>query len=173
MALSKIDAANFLTGTIPSTNVANASLSSVTALPAGVGGKVLQVIQATSTSATDSSNESFVATNLTASITPTSSSNKILIIASGCYDLNGNARQADFAVYRNSSNISGGSGVSFSRPYSTNSRAISTVSINQLDTPNTTSSTSYTIRIRATSAGAVEFISQGTEAYIQLIEISA
>ena len=38
MALSKIDAANFLTGTIPSTNVANASLSSVTALPAGVAG---------------------------------------------------------------------------------------------------------------------------------------
>ena len=38
MALSKIDAANFLTGTIPSTNVANASLSSISSLPAGVGG---------------------------------------------------------------------------------------------------------------------------------------
>jgi len=44
MALSKIDAANFLTGTIPQGNVANASLSAVTALPAGVGGKVLQVV---------------------------------------------------------------------------------------------------------------------------------
>jgi len=67
----------------------------------------------------------------------------------------------------------GGTGTSFSRPYSDSSRAISTVSINQLDTPNTTSSTSYTIRIRATSAGAVQFISQATEAYIQLMEISA
>ena len=137
------------------------------------GGKVLQVVQGTSTTATDSSTQSFVATNLTASITPSSSSNKILIIASGCYDLNGNARQADFAVYRNTTNISGGSGTCFSRPYSTDSRAISTVSVNQLDTPNTTSSTSYTIRIRATSAGAVEFISQSTEAYIQLMEIAA
>jgi hypothetical protein len=38
MALSKIDAANFLTGTIPQGNVANASLGAVTALPAGVAG---------------------------------------------------------------------------------------------------------------------------------------
>ena len=156
------------------TRISNQSLTSVTALPAAIPtGKIIQIVQGTSTTATDSSTQSFVATNLTASITPSSSSNKILIIASGCYDLNGNARQADFAVYRNSSNISGGSGTSFSRPYSDSSRAISTVSINQLDTPNTTSSTSYTIRIKATSAGAVEFISQSTEAYIQLMEIAA
>ena len=156
------------------TKINNNTLSAVTTLPSAIAtGRVLQIIQATSTSATDSSTQSFVATNLTASITPSSSSNKILIIASGLYDLNGNARQALFAVYRNTTNISGGGGTSFSMPYSTNSRAISTLSVNQLDTPNTTSSTSYTIRIRATSAGAVEFISQGTEAYIQLMEILA
>ena len=45
MALSKIDVANFLDGTIPQGNVANASLGAVTALPAGVGGKVLQVVR--------------------------------------------------------------------------------------------------------------------------------
>ena len=152
----------------------NNTISAITALPAAITtGKIIQIVQGTSTTATDSSTQSFVATNLTASITPSSSSNKILIIASGCYDLNGTARQADFALYRDTTNISGGTGTSFSRPYSTDSRAISTVSVNQLDTPNTTSSTSYTIRIRATSAGAVEFISQSTEAYIQLMEIAA
>ena len=156
------------------TRINNNTISAITALPGAIAtGKVLQVVQATSTTATDSSTQSFVATNLTASITPSSSSNKILIIASGCYDLNGNARQAVFAVYRNTTNISGGGGTSFSMPYSSDSRAISTLSVNQLDTPNTTSSTSYTIRIKATSAGAVEFISQATEAYIQLMEISA
>jgi len=152
----------------------NNTISAITALPAAITtGKIIQIVQGTSTTATDSSTQSFVATNLTASITPSSSSNKILIIASGCYDLNGNARQATFAVYRNTTNISGGSGTGFCLPYSDSSRAISTVSVNQLDTPNTTSSTSYTIRIKATSAGAVEFISQGTEAYIQLMEIAA
>jgi hypothetical protein len=44
MALSKIDAANFLDGTLPDTNINNASLDNVTGLPAGVGGKVLQVV---------------------------------------------------------------------------------------------------------------------------------
>ena len=45
MALSKVDAANFLTGTIPQGNVANASLNAVTALPAAIPtGKVLQVV---------------------------------------------------------------------------------------------------------------------------------
>ena len=44
MALSKIDAANFLTGTIPQGNVANASLGAVTSLPGAIAtGKVLQV----------------------------------------------------------------------------------------------------------------------------------
>jgi len=38
MALSKIDAANFLDGTIPQGNVANASLGAVTDLPAAVKG---------------------------------------------------------------------------------------------------------------------------------------
>jgi hypothetical protein len=55
MALSKIDAANFLDGTLPDTNINNASLDNVTGLPAGVGGKVLQVVEGTSTDYTSTS----------------------------------------------------------------------------------------------------------------------
>ena len=50
MALSKVDAANFLTGTIPSGNVANASLNSVTALPSGVGGSLVKISSASASS---------------------------------------------------------------------------------------------------------------------------
>ena len=65
MALSKIDAANFLTGTIPQGNVANASLGAVTALPAAIStGKVLQVVSGTLTSSYTTSSTSFVATGL-------------------------------------------------------------------------------------------------------------
>ena len=49
MALSKIDAANFLTGTIPQGNVANASLGAVTSLPSGVGGNLVKLSTATAT----------------------------------------------------------------------------------------------------------------------------
>ena len=58
----------------------NNTLSSITALPAGVGGKVLQVVHATHNSEATSSSSSFSDTGLTATITPSSSSNKVLVI---------------------------------------------------------------------------------------------
>ena len=79
MALSKIDAANFLDGTLPDTNINNASLDNVTGLPAGVGGKVLQVVTATSSTKKATTGTSLVDTNLSASITPSSTSSKIFI----------------------------------------------------------------------------------------------
>ena len=84
MALSKIDAANFLTGTIPQGNVANASLGAVTALPAAIAtGTVLQVVQAiTTTAVTHVSDGGQVDTTLTASITPSATSSKILVLIS-------------------------------------------------------------------------------------------
>ena len=61
MALSKIDVANFLDGTIPQGNVANKSLGAVTwTLPAAIStGKILQVVQGTT------STEHFRPTNYT------------------------------------------------------------------------------------------------------------
>ena len=79
MALSKIDAANFLDGTLPDTNINNASLDNVTGLPAGVGGKVLQVVNAKNGTLVTSSSSTWSDIGLTASITPSSASNKILV----------------------------------------------------------------------------------------------
>ena len=79
MALSKIDAANFLTGTIPQGNVANASLGAVTALPAAIlTGKVLQVAYAVNTTEVTTSGGAVI-TSL--SFTPTNASNKVLLFA--------------------------------------------------------------------------------------------
>lgn len=73
MALSKIDAANFLTGTIPSGNIATASLA------AAATGKVLQYKYASTASPVTVSSNTFVDVGITASITPTSASNTIYI----------------------------------------------------------------------------------------------
>jgi len=62
------------------TRLNNNSITSVTALPSGVGNGVLQVVQATTSTNTNISVDSFTDTTLSASITPQSSSNKILII---------------------------------------------------------------------------------------------
>jgi len=79
MALSKIDAANFLDGTLPDTNINNASLDNVTGLPAGVGGKVLQVVQGIRTDTFTTTATGATDVGLSASITPASTSSKILI----------------------------------------------------------------------------------------------
>ena len=58
----------------------NQSVSALTALPAGLGGKILQVVTVNHEPEATSSSTSYSDTGLTASITPSSSSNKILII---------------------------------------------------------------------------------------------
>ena len=82
MALSKVDAVNFLTGTIPSGNVANATLNAVTALPgAVVTGKVIQQIYGESTTQVDTDHSSTPVLITLSGMTLSSSSNKVFVIA--------------------------------------------------------------------------------------------
>jgi hypothetical protein len=48
MAITRLGGANAITGTLPAANINDTSIGNITALPAGVGGKVLQVVQGTS-----------------------------------------------------------------------------------------------------------------------------
>ena len=82
MAITRLGGANAITGTIPQGNIANASLGAVTALPAAITtGKVLQVVQSwdDQTSSSSSTYADVFASDL--SITLSSTSNKVLIIA--------------------------------------------------------------------------------------------
>jgi len=80
MAITRLGGANAITGTIPQGNIANASLGAVTALPAGVGGKVLQVVNGNFGTEQNISNTSYQDSAVTLNITPSSSSSKVLII---------------------------------------------------------------------------------------------
>ncbi len=61
----------------------NNTISAITALPAAIStGKVLQVLQNTTSTEVTTSSTSFVAGGLSQAITPSSSSNKILIMCS-------------------------------------------------------------------------------------------
>ena len=74
----------------------NNSLSSVTALPAGVGGKVLQVVSVSSTSQTSTNGTSYSDMGISASITPSSTSNTILVN----YSLNALTYRLSSGYYR-------------------------------------------------------------------------
>ena len=106
-------------------------------------GSVLQVVQGTYSTQTTSSSSTFADTGLTASITPSSSSNKILILVShaGCLKYNTNTT-IGMKIVRNSTdihNFGGRTGLTDG----TIANEVGTMATMYLDSPSTTSSTTY------------------------------
>ena len=140
MALSKIDAANFLTGTIPQGNVANASLGAVTALPAAIPtGKVLQVVTDVFSTETSTTSTSYVAVSgFAATITPSSTSSKILVLCSASSYINTSDAYLG-TIYRGGTDLG-----TFGRLFSTAGGLGGFISFNYLDSPSAISATTYT-----------------------------
>jgi len=139
-------------------------------LPAG---SVLQVVAATFSTSTSTTSTSFVATGLTASITPTSATSKIFIATDGAADTNGNGEQVTFTIFRNSTNIAPAGVSGMTNIFATSSRVIGSVSMVFLDSPSTTSATTYAAYIRTSSGTSVSFPQQSGTASIILMEIAA
>lgn len=139
-------------------------------------GAVLQVVQGTlSSPVSTTTNNTWVTTGLTASITPTSSTSKILATVSGTgYTIN-SATQGVFTLYRASTNLST---YGFTTVYANNANIQGGITFSYLDSPATTSSTAYTLYFSlSNSAGTVTFNSQSAfgqgNATIILMEIAA
>ena len=139
------------------------------------GGKVLQVVTATYTGGTISSTTD-VTTNLTASITPSSASNKILILITSVISQIATSRANDFCgvnLKRGGSSILGGGNNDFCSVYSLSLHTFySPIAISYVDSPNTTSSTTYELFSRVESAGEVVYWHQGIGGRIILMEIA-
>jgi len=139
-------------------------------LASGVGGKVLQVVSATFSTQSESTSASYVATGLTASITPSSASNKILILYS--LPLRNSTANINVvhSIFKNGSNLLGSYGAGILKTDSTATMATATA--NYLDSPNTTSSTTYAIYVNPTSVTA-QWCGASATASITLLEIAA
>jgi len=132
------------------------------------GGKVLQVVQAITTSGTSTTSTSFVTTGFSTSITPLFSTSKILVTING-QSYSGSTNTNYFTVYRASTNLtSATSGFALGQNSAT---GVWNFCINYLDSPTTTSSTTYTLYFK-TSSGTGYFIDNSV-ATITLMEISA
>ena len=127
---------------------------------AAVGGKVLQVVFATTTTQVTNTTTSYTDTNLTASITPSSTSNKIYVIVNQANKLQEASSSGgnSIKILRDSTTIYGGDqayenflsigGVSSVQRYDRNN-------LNFLDTPSSTSSLTYKTQARAYTAGDI------------------
>ena len=130
---------------VPSGATLDVTGATVTGLSAG---KVLQVVQATKTDTASSTSLTFVSTGLEASITPSSTSNKVLVMISASHgQLADNA--ISFQLNRDSTAIFLGdtagsrTRVSVGTFYQNVSGDMNNSGINYLDSPSTTSSTTY------------------------------
>jgi hypothetical protein len=135
-------------GTPSAINLANATGLSRSALPAG---SVLQVVQGISSTSTSISSTSYTDTSISASITPSSASSKILVLASisGRFYINANLnRQFFLSIVRASTTVFVKASNDLQAGTGTSGYAIWPIidSLSYLDSPNTTSSTTYKIQ---------------------------
>lgn len=116
-------------------------------LPAG---SVLQVLNFTYTTPETYTNTSFAASGITLTITPTAATSKILI--TGSVDLYvGAAIYNIVTVYRNSVTNLGATNYGFGALYGNTGDRFGQVSFTYLDSPATTSATTYTVYRRVSS----------------------
>jgi hypothetical protein len=142
------------------------------ALPGG-GGKVLQVIQATFGTTTSSSSTSYVDTGLTANITPSNASNKVLVMYNlMAYKSSGNiANGPNLRLLRGATDINTQINI-FRTDTTVNFQSLQ--SFAYLDNPATTSATTYKLQFANRNATAlVEVFTANTTGTLILMEIGA
>jgi hypothetical protein len=129
-------------------------------------GKILQVVSSSTQTQSNTTSSSFQATALTANITPSATSSKILILVSySHYAASGDSR---VTIYRDSTNLFDSTKGKFS--FASTDVVLSD---STLDSPNTTSQVTYTVYHNA-SAGTSYFLpASNLTATMILLEVGA
>jgi hypothetical protein len=144
--------------------------------PQSAPGKILQVVQFATSTYVSTTSSSYVTTGLTASITPLFSTSKVLVLISAALGFSTSTSGTLFAtLYRNSTNLGGGSYASFNDIYVGTSNSVYLPAlINYLDSPATTSSTSYTYYFQSyNNTDTARFNPNSQTSTIILMEIAA
>lgn len=139
-------------------------------------GSVLQVVSTTSQTAFTTTSASFVAvTGMSVSITPKYSTSKILVHIGGSAYAADISKVTTLSLYRNSTNLSGANG--FGTMYANVAQPFwIPAGFTYLDSPTTTSSTTYQLYIKAPVAGGTAGFVDGTGSgmgTITVMEIAA
>ena len=140
------------------------------ALPAGT---VLQVVQGSTTISTSTSSSTFIDTGLSASITPTNSTSKILVFVTqtGVIKQNGNT-SVDINLLRSSTVLTSSFAIGYTNSTATN--YIGSYSITYLDSPSTSSSVTYKTQFSSRNNTTTAYVqANGDISTITLMEIAA
>jgi hypothetical protein len=124
-------------------------------LPAG---SVLQVVQADLASTFSTTNSAYQDTGLSASITPSSASNKVLAILTAHGGQNTSGRSAFYNLVRGSTEIRVGDNLQTGTTFSKMPLVLM-----QLDSPNTTGSVTYKSQVKTDGVGTITMAVSGTQ----------
>tara|TARA_E500000305_G_scaffold98150_1_gene89567 strand:+ start:258 stop:815 length:558 start_codon:yes stop_codon:yes gene_type:complete len=159
------------TVTIPSGATLNAAGST-----SGSIGKILQVVQgSTTTEVSTTTSGSFTDTGLTASITPTSTSNKVLVLVAQHFMItrSSSLARAQVNVLRDSTTIFTPNNWTINMQQTGSDLAHSTMlAFNILDTPSSTSSLVYKSQMKPESSSTVKSQQNGNQSNIILMEVA-
>ena len=136
-------------------------------------GKLLQVVSATDSTARTTTSTSFVTASNTLSVTltPASTSSKVFVIATGAIYIAGGSTYTKATIYRDATNL--GSADGMSNTYDGSNDNSSGMSLSILDSPNTTSATTYQVYILTNNASNTAYLNvNGAKGSITAFEIA-
>ena len=142
-------------------------------LPSGVGGKVLQVLTDVTTTGVEGPSTTYQSTGLSVSITPSSASNKIVLMCSGTSRSDGGAVcHLKVGIFKGG--VEQTDGIGNQKPNNTDGTD-HTTSFVYSDTAGTTSAVTYDIRMRSGNGGYVRFpsdVNGDPQAHLIVMEIA-
>jgi hypothetical protein len=177
MPLTKIQSLGITDGTIVNADI-NASAAIAGTKISGSFGKVLQVVQGTTSTTFSTSSGTYADAGLSLSITPSLASSKILIHTYGlsaCGGTGGTDTGGGFAILRNSTFITNDSTVYSHYIFdagASNAEMAVPFSACVLDSPSTTSAITYKLQA-AGFYGGTFYVHRSTPSYIIAMEIGA
>jgi hypothetical protein len=142
------------------------------AMPAG---SVLQVVQGTYDTSTSTSGTTYIDSGITASITPIAATSKILISTGIFFYLSGGGADNGclFRIVRDATTVfTHGSNSIYFYASTTSTEFLSTYPLLYLDSPSTTSATTYKIQMAAANGSTITAQSGGQKSVIVLTEIA-
>jgi hypothetical protein len=147
------------------------------AAPAG-GGKVLQVVQATYATQLNTSSATYVDTNLTATITPTSATSKVLVLITQSIrtDNTTGSVQSNLNIMRGATQVFEQVRAQYNQLAATGlnvNEILDIVPMTFLDSPNTTSATTYKTQVKLITGTNVQLQGGSSNSVITLMEIGA
>ena len=168
---------------IPAANIVGVCTSGSS--KTGGFGKILQVVSQNLTTQMSTASTSYVDSGLTASITPSATSNKILILINIGVSISGD-HNGYLKLLRDSTEINSGSGGDNNSLFGVNGNSTASryatmmEACNFLDSPSTTSAITYKVQVRSHSGSHTMYINRrsndtnfGVASNITLVEVEA